>query len=594
MSYEFNPESQTLELPNPYKVENLALLTSAAATIVCGLIVIILVKDRLIHELNAATGVATVIGVVLLGLGISLAVRALRQLRFFFGRNRPESLAPTLAAGIDGDSPQAEQCKETLRHNALTFSEPRGPINGLLYSWLPQLIFSPAVIQRAAQRQFQTFLSLSVILASFLLCRLLVGDMPASAWIGIMYAVFAYYYIAPLRQSLQTIDISDIGEEMGSSGLIFMVIIAIVGPVAFATVSSKLPEMGGLSVNTVFMFAMLLAMGAVALFIMALRKQLGNAPQEVGTARVLETVTMNAHPNKLMEELDRILMNDWFSQIPNRRYTQKLPQVHGKQGQFTAEILDETQPQPKPNCTANNFNHALNEPYFRWLTFLTAMATACMVLGAMVSLLAVNWLLKGEPYGPSLALALSFIAVGTFAQQSAHILWGRFDFVSSLLWVELVGSYESAQVNVGNQITGNVHTAKSVINIETMTMRVWVSEIESVIFGKDARRQLIRMRGLQNKAETISTSLKEFGESRSMLVAPTTSSDAARAKKLGEINHAVGGPSAIGPRIEQQVANLLTNQSSTSCTRCGAVMQVTNRFCSECGLAASNQKPATA
>jgi hypothetical protein len=586
MSYEFNPESQTLELPNPYKVENLALFVSAGVSFAAGVNALFMVKDPLLHDFSVKAGVATCIAIALLTLGISLAVRGLRQLKFFFGRNRPESLAPVLSPGVAGDSPLADHYKETLRHNALIFDEPKGPLNGLLYSWLPQLIYSPAVIQQAAQRQFQNFLGLGTIFVSFLLCWALVGGTPASAWIGLVYAVLAYHYIGPLRQStLQLSPVSPSG-ELGSQGLVWMVVLCILGPVAFSLVATKLPDIGGLTVNAVVILAMLLAMGAIALFIMALRKQLGVAPQEVGAARVLETVTMNAHPNKLMEELDRVLMNEWFSQIPNRRYTQKLPQVSGRQGQFAAEILDETQPQPKPNCTATDLRHALNEPYFRWLSYLTAMSMACLVIGAIVFLLVVHWILQGEAFGSSLALALSFVSVGLFAQQSSHELWGRFDFVSKLIWVELVGSYESAQVHIGNQFTGNVQTAKSVINIEAMTLRVWVSEIETVIFGKDASRQLIRMRGLPDKAQDISAVLKQFGESRSMVVAPTSASDLARAQRIGEVNQLVAGGSTPQSLLPQQVAMVLATTVKTTCAKCVAPLDAAAKFCGACGTPA--------
>jgi len=583
MSYEFNPDSQSLELPNPYKVENLALVISSGVTCLCGVIALFMVKDRLIHDFSAGVGVAAAIAVVLLTLGISLAVRALRQLKFFFGRNRPESLAPQLTPGADGNSPLADQYKETLRHNALVFAEPKGPLNGLLYSWLPQLIYSPAVIQRAAQRQFQNFLGLGAILLSFLLCWFLVGGTPASAWIGLIYAVLAYYYIGPLRQSTWAINLFHKAGDMGSKSLVWMVVLSILGPVAFSTVSSRLPDIGGLSVNAVLVLAILLAMGAVAIFAMALRKQLGVAPQEVGAARVLETVTMNAHPNKLMEELDRVLMNEWYSRIPNRRYTQKLPQVSGRQGQFTAEILDETQPQPKPNCTATDIRHALSEPYFRWLSYLTAMSMACLVAGGLVSLLVVHWILNAETYGSSLALVLSLTSVGLFAQHSAHELWRRFDFVSKLIWVEIVGSYESAQVNVGNQFTGNVQTAKSVINIEAMTMRVWVSEIESVIFGKDASRQLIRMRGLTDKANEISAVLKQFGESRSMVVAPTAASDLERAQRIGEVNTLVGVGIAPQGLLTQQAQKVIASSMQSACLKCNSTLAAAAKFCAECG-----------
>jgi ribosomal protein L40E len=182
-------------------------------------------------------------------------------------------------------------------------------------------------------------------------------------------------------------------------------------------------------------------------------------------------------------------------------------------------------------------------------------------------------------------LALSFLSIGLFAQQSSHELWGRFDFVSRLIWVEIVGSYESAQVNIGNQFSGNMQTAKSVINIEAMTMRVWVSEIESVIFGKDASRQLIRMRAIPDKASDISTVLKQFGESLSMIVAPTSESDLARAQRIGQVNALVGGASLPQDLLTQQAEKMIASTMQTSCRQCNASLAAAARFCAECGTA---------
>jgi hypothetical protein len=178
---------------------------------------------------------------------------------------------------------------------------------------------------------------------------------------------------------------------------------------------------------------------------------------------------------------------------------------------------------------------------------------------------------------------LSFWSVGMFAQQSSHELWGRFDFVSKLIWVEITGSYESAQVNIGNQFTGNVQTAKSVINIEAMTMRVWVSEIETVIFGKDASRQLIRMRGLPDKAHEISAGLKQFGESRSMIVAPTSAIDLARAQRLGDINQLVGGNAPPQSLLPKSAEMLLSASSKAICTQCNTPLVGAAKFCADCG-----------
>jgi ribosomal protein L40E len=164
--------------------------------------------------------------------------------------------------------------------------------------------------------------------------------------------------------------------------------------------------------------------------------------------------------------------------------------------------------------------------------------------------------------------------------------------------VEINGSYESARVNIGNQISGNVQTNKSVINIESMTLRVWVSEIDTVIFGKDAPRQLIGMRGLPNAAQELAGTLKGFGEARSMVVAPTATQDLERAQRIGVMNQLIDGSSFELPSAEntaviaknqnaEQAAQLLpavgTVLAYQFCTGCGASLDVNARFCEQCG-----------
>jgi hypothetical protein len=127
-----------------------------------------------------------------------------------------------------------------------------------------------------------------------------------------------------------------------------------------------------------------------------------------------------------------------------------------------------------------------------------------------------------------------------------------------------------------------------------MTLRVWVSEIESVIFGKDSPRQVVRMRGLQAKADELATTLKQFGESKSMIIAPTTRTDMDRAQAIGQISALIDDPSkstsTSQATINQQVAAAtLTNQPSAStlshCKSCHAEVESNSKFCMECGIA---------
>lgn len=599
MSYEFNPESQVFEFPNPYKVENTAIICSGVVMLLAGAMAMISVRDRLTHGISGGTLAVLAISILLLLLGIGLLARAFTRLRYFFGRNRPDSLAPVVALDQDGDSAVAGAYKETLRQNAIAYPEPKGALNGLLYSWLPNLIFAPSVIQRAAQAQFYNFLSLVATTISFLFCWFLYGKSGANGWIGLVYGVFAFVQIMRPMAKKATINPANVNAgtskdaaNVGVGGLVLLIALAVLGPVLLGMLGSHLPDLTDLAINGVVMLALLCLLLGCAAFGLALKNQLQPAPQAVGSARVTETLTMNAHPNKLIEELDRILMERWFSRIPNRRYTHRSPSVNGEQGKFSAEIFEETQPRPQPSRIAADIGHALSTPQFFWLTCLTGLATLFLLIGAFSAVIVSRHILSGEAFVTMLAFAISQIAVGMFCYSASHILWGRFDFVSELIWVDISGSYESANVNLGNQLSGNVQTSKSVINIESMTMRVWVSEIDTVIFGKDEVRQLTGMRGLQNTADELAAALKAFGETRSMVVAPTSSQDLARAQQVGAMSNMLGGHSdAKGAALTAALSAIAAPVSTAPSASIETSAMPTDkpRFCAHCGFAATHE-----
>jgi len=583
MSYEFNPDSKLFEFPNPYKVENLAWLTAGGLFTLAGIGTLVAVRERIAHGADLAAIKVVVLSILLMLMGFVFLARAFVQLRYFFGRNRPSSLAPLIPPDKDDDSGPARAYKEILRQNALIYREPKGPINGLLYSMLPSLIFAPEEVRKAAQSQFYNFLSLSATFVSFMICWLAFGQGAAAGWIGLAYGTFAFLQILrPMAESKR----SGGEAEVGTGALVGLIVVAVLGPVILGMVANRLPALGDLAINGVVFAELLCALAGCAIFGMALKNQLLSAPEAVGTARVAETVTMNAHPNKLIEELDRILLSRWYNNIPNRRYTRRSPQINGRQGQFTAELFEETQPRPQANRVAEGLGHALSSPRFFWLTCLTAFGLVCVLAGGVGALLACAHILDGAPVASTLEFAISQLAVGWFCLKSAHKLWGRFDFVSELIWVDISGSYESAQMHIGNQMTSQVHSSKNVINVESMTMRVWVSEIDTVIFGKDGARQMVGMRGLPALAEEIAATLKGFGETRSAIVAPASQEDLARARDLAMLAKVAGGPADAAELEHQAAPESSAIAAPAACKQCGTSLAPEVKFCGECGARA--------
>ncbi|WP_395407974.1 hypothetical protein ACHMW6_15550 [Pseudoduganella sp. UC29_106] len=345
MSYEFNPENKVFEFPNPYKVENLAWLAAGGLLAVGGVGMLFVVRDRIAHGVDLAGLKVIGLAVILMLLGFGSLARAFTQLRFFFGRNRPDSLAPLVANEADGDSQKAAAYKETLRQNAITYPEPKGALNGLLYSLLPSLIFAPQVVRRSAEAQFYNFMVLAATVVSFLVCWLAFGQSAAAGWIGLSYGVFALVQI--MRPMAAGGAGRSVERQVSTGSLIGLILLAVLGPVVLGMMAGSLPSLGELSINGVVFIALLCALASCVVFGLALKNQLRSAPDAVGSARVTETVTMNSHPNKLIEELDRILMGRWHGNIPNRRYSRRSPQVDAAQGQFAAEMFEETQPRPQ-------------------------------------------------------------------------------------------------------------------------------------------------------------------------------------------------------------------------------------------------------
>jgi hypothetical protein len=183
--------------------------------------------------------------------------------------------------------------------------------------------------------------------------------------------------------------------------------------------------------------------------------------------------------------------------------------------------------------------------------------------------------------------------LGGFCLRVGHSLWGRFDFRSELIWVSMEGNYQAANMDFGNQYTDRVKTNKQVINIETMTLRVWVAEIHTVIFDKISVRSLIDLHGLPNRASELANHLSEFAGEQSLIVSPTAKVDLQKTALIGAMN-ASGGQidttlqtALMGAVTEAQTrakaAPVPVTTEPAQCPTCKAPLAPNVRFCAMCG-----------
>lgn len=588
MSYDYSSESRLLELPNPYRLQNRLLWLVSVLLLGAGITSLYWAREALQGQALNIAAAPLLTGLVLIGAGIAAAATAARRLRFFFGRGRPASLAPEIPPGATGGSPIADKVKEILRQGGLTYPEPKGAIEGLLYHWAPTLITAPLVVQALAQRTMFNLLAIAATLLSFGVSSLLFGNEQTRPWISILYFLFgAFFVLRPVLRADRA--------RLSALSLVALIAAAILAPVAIGLVANRLPPLGGFSVATQTTVMLVTALVACGLGLVAVLAQVDGAPPTRASVEQMR-LSMNAPPAALLDELDRTLQSEWTERIPNRRYARIDPIVQAATpaGTFAGELFDETQPLPRTGTQAPTIGSALGHRRHRPLLAIDLYATA-LTIGAIV--FALVFVRGFDPLAADAANRYSLLGtavilgfVAMFCFRSSAGLWGRFDFESVLVWVEMVGNYQTSRVGTGNNFSSRLNTENDIVRTEAMTLRIWRARIESVVFGKDDHRQVTAMFSTEKEAKALAAHLAEFARSQSVLVAPASPSDQARIAALNASERALVGPSepmpaaALAHEIQktQAIASVTAAPPGRFCTACGTPATPEARYCSNC------------
>jgi len=594
MSYEYSAASGRFEIPNPYRIENLAFILAGVVAGLAGVALLIAHRDAIAG--GNATGVkAVIVGLVLLFLALTVIAGAMVQLRYFFGRGRPHDLSNLDDPAGSNPEHRTKWLKENLRQNALAYREPQGAISGLVHQVFDTLIFAPRLVRAAAEAQCFNLLLTAAILLGLLGSYIFYPDPAVRSWIAV---VLLAVLIPKLLSPHGTQETTYRRARAGIGLIILIIVLPILGPPLLARVAPALPNISGFEFPRTLLVSLFILLVAQALFFFALMQQLRARPN-INMACEQRAMSMNGNPSKLFEELERTLQSRWVETIPNRRYSVvKLPENFAAQsGSFAGEVLEETQPVPSGDM-ANSIVDQLMAPTTRAAMALTLLGFITFVAGVTT---AVRFALM--PLSTQNSLATVFLSVVLFftaryCVRSAKLLWGRVDFQSLLLWVEIDGSFEEAQINIGNQLTAAMSSTKKIINVESMTLRVWAAELDTVIFYKDGARDLVGMRGRPDVARTYADHLQTFAGNIASVVAPGGTSgaspDAERLGRIAKLQREMGQPALGGNPAATLLgaagrgAPAAGNARHCSNPACGRPLAADAMFCSTCGTRASD------
>jgi hypothetical protein len=536
--------------------------------------------------------VAVAVGLALLSAGVVTAATGAKRLRFFFGRGRPESLAPNLEPSVVGTSQGATELKRILRDGALTYPEPSRAIDGVLYNWIPRLITAPLAIQDQAKVAFYNLCAMLVTALSFAVAWGVFGTEGTRPLLSIAYFIFgAVFLLRPVVTSATA--------RLTTASVVALLAAAIIGPALVGLVARVLPQLPQWSLATQATMLLVSGLVAVGLVLAATLEQV-QPPPPTQTSAYQSRVSLNVPPSLLLDELQRHLQEQWVERIPNRCYSRVRPVIDPKlhAGPFAGELMEETQPMPMAHMGPAGIGQALKSRRHGFLVLLDLYAAVLMIVAVACALAFVYSADAGEGLSLRLLGASSiFMVVAAFCFRSSSRLWGRFDFVSVLTWVEMEGTYQTASLGTGNTLTGRVQSTNEIVRTESMTLRVWRARIESVVFGKDSARQVTAMFSTDAEAQGLADHLIQFGQSRASLVAPGSAEDLGRIQALANAERALQGGIASPPqdRIAADVAAALGSPDTATpgaaapqakpryCPSCGHKNPGSARFCMECG-----------
>lgn len=562
MSYEFNDSDSLLnDFPNPYRFENIFMFATAAITMV-GTIHIILTARALFQAHSDVLAAVTLsLATLLGGVSVSTLIKTLSQVRFWLGRKFPLGLAGELPVKECGVGVGTEALLDSMRHRALDFPEPEGALNGVLYSLIKDLITSPAPVQAAAVLHFHSILQMTALLVSLAVSFFVFSGTPHEGVASWLYLPFCgLSLLTPFtQQSRLNMDAAPDAQMQASTAngalwkLMGLVVFSIMAPVVIPRV---LPA---LSIPAMWAAPALLLTGSLVaslLFFFALTARLDRATHtDVSCEQT--TIAMNCAPAQLWTAISRDFQSSWERSIPNRAYANIPPDVsEGERGSFGGYIVEETQPVPTSTTQFRSWGEALKVTSSRLLIALGAWGVVCAAAASCIGAHYASNFANMERMQISrvILVVIALCMVAVLSHKTGHLLWSRMQFKSRLVWIETSGTYQTSKIAIGNQFKGHTQSSSTLTRIEDATLRVWVADIVSVVFGKDGHRSIVAMASADGIAKSMADRLKVFAAEQSSVATPTSSRDLERAQSIGVLDAAVRAAAAAVRADEAQRA----------------------------------------
>jgi hypothetical protein len=588
MVYRWNLTGSGLEFPTPYQVENRFLTLRGYALLALALIVFGVVT--FVSPGEAADPVASVdklpeygeawphvIGAFfMVGLGVLNLIQASRQRALIMIPGQPASLMSEVAHEATGASPSAQGLMQAINKGSV----PLRKVGGAYASWLARLGPGTGGAGTTVQNYLRARVShllmllgmVLILLLGLVIAKVLARPEGIHWWALMVGLVTAGVLIRHL------LDLESPGWVLWKVALAWGLALALALPLAWFSASlpgaERWPRLG-LPMGVAFLLGVGLILELLAL--LAARSQI-STPQANPVAHETASVSFEVELAKFFNEVDRELFRRWAEGIPNRRYVRQPPVVAAgtDEGAFTAVVLEESQPLVSPPSDPSKTSRTSSV----WLLALGVLGLLLtLVGGALWIWSAVAHLLDGTVSWASTPLGLVCLLGGGYALSIGHLLWSRVESESSLIWLELKGTYFRLQVPPPVKAASGRPKMDNSAGVEDLSLKACVVHARSAFYA--AARHTMGSRALISlEADTQGTQ-------------HWTSAVQNLARSAG-LTAAAAPPDLLAARAkarERRAGDLGGQQPpkrpARFCSSCGTPLLAGARFCQQCGTTVS-------
>lgn len=502
MSTEYStPPSQSATV-NPMRLPNTLHLTLGLFALVLGLVLLLGVSNA---EQVRAMGLglvgraATGLTLLLLG-GVHVGV-AMRYFRF--------TVMPGEAGKIAApDGVSVSNHLVGLINDGITVRQrPDDPLLSMLYGLVPHLIHAPSAIRWHAEVQLRRAVYLAAVLVSFTLAWVF-AQPAAFAWMAGLYFALAVVLLKPFatlaairRGALEAAPDAVPPPRWGA--MVVLLLLSIAGPLAITLSPMQVPA-PPFAVSTVVLPTIAVlgsALIASALFTVSLIAQTGSYSASAARHIVREDLQMPDLTGGLLERLKTRMPypSEYHAEYHNV-----------SDDAYDGHLLLETEPVVRAEQSTSRLGDAFAAA---WNSDTQRPLLALGLFGLVLGLAGVVFaFVYARSSGAAMMglIALGFISSAQFALASAHKLWNRVDFQSTVYRVSYRGTFHRAKRVAGNAYAGNGTLAEGTVRFGPLRVAVCVAEVTSVAFARGGRRHVTALDLLPNESQALFDVLQDY------------------------------------------------------------------------------------